>query len=100
MPISFRLRDVSRNDELRLRDAFETLLDGDWSVTVSLSHLDGQWHLQLEGGGECHRAVVPSFDELALTELAERLLTPVAKRPRRWIGKRHPGADHTGPAPA
>jgi hypothetical protein len=86
MPITFRLRDVSRVDEMRLRDVFETMLDGDWSVTVSQSHLDGQWHLQIEGAGECHRTVVPSFDEVVLAELAEALLSPSADRPKRWIG--------------
>jgi hypothetical protein len=73
MPIIYRLRDVSRLDEVRLRDVFETILDGDWCLTVSQSHLDGQWHLQLEGRGECRHVVLPSFDEDALMQVAERL---------------------------
>ena len=98
MAITFRLRDVSRTDEVRLRDALETMLDGDWCVTVSQSHLDGQWHLQIEGHGVCRRAVVASFDEVALTELAEALLAPGAKR--RWIGKRNFSGPDSGSATA
>ena len=73
MPITYRLRDVSRTDEIRLRDAFENTLDGDWCLTVSQSHLDGQWHIQLEGRGQTRHAVLPSFDEDVLAELADRL---------------------------
>ena len=71
MPITFRLRDVSRNDEVCLRDVFESVLEGDWCLTVSQSHLDGQWHLLLEGRGERRQVVIPSFDEETLADLAE-----------------------------
>src|SRR6185295_822299 len=73
MPIIYRLRDVTRTDEIRLRDAFEAALDGDWCLTVSQSHIDGQWHLQLEGRGQRRHAVIPSFDDDVLAELAEAL---------------------------
>jgi len=73
MPITYRLRDVTRADEVRLRDAFEAALEGDWCLTVSQSHLDGQWHLQIEGRGERRHVVLPSFDEDVLAQLAERL---------------------------
>ena len=73
MPIIFRLRDVSRADEIRLRDAFEAALDGDWCLTVSQSHLDGQFHLQIEGRAGQRRVVLPSFEEEVLAELAESL---------------------------
>ena len=73
MPIIYRLRDVSRADEVRLRDAFEAVLEGDWCLTVSQSHLDGQWHLQIEGRGQRRHVVLPSFDEEALEQLATTL---------------------------
>ena len=73
MPITYRLRDVSRTDEIRLRAAFEAALDGDWCLIVSQSHLDGQWHLQLEGRGQRRHVVLPSFDEDTLAEVADRL---------------------------
>lgn len=73
MPITLRLRDVSPADELRLRETVESVLDGNWHVTVSRSHLDGQWHLQLQGTEESWRVVVPAFNEQSLHLLSEQL---------------------------
>ncbi len=74
MPVILRLRDVSGTAELRLREAIESALEGDWSVIVSRSHLDGQWHLQIQGSAESWRLVVPSFEDQALTELTSTLV--------------------------
>ena len=60
MPITFRLRETPPGLELRLREAVESTIDGDWCVTVSQSHLDGQWYLQLDGVSMHCRAVLPS----------------------------------------
>ena len=60
MPITFRLRETPPGLELRLREAVESTIDGDWCVTVSQSHLDGQWYLQLDGVSMRCRAVLPS----------------------------------------
>jgi hypothetical protein len=60
MPVTFRLRETPPGLELRLREAVESIIDGDWCVTVSQSHLDGQWYLQLDGVAMRCRAVLPS----------------------------------------
>jgi hypothetical protein len=60
MPVTFRLRETPPGLELRLREAVESTIDGDWCVTVSQSHLDGQWYLQLDGVAMRCRAVLPS----------------------------------------
>ena len=73
MAVSIRFREVSRTVELRLCEAIENALEGDWSVIVSRSHLDGQWHLQVEGAVDRWRVVVPSFDDETLMKLSEML---------------------------
>jgi hypothetical protein len=65
---------VSPADELRLRETVESVLDGTWCVTVSRSHLDGQWHLQVQGTEESWRVVVPAFNEQGMHQLSEELL--------------------------
>jgi hypothetical protein len=60
MPVTFRLRETPPGLELRLREAVESTIDGDWCVTVSQSHLDGQWYLQLDGVAMRCRGVLPS----------------------------------------
>jgi hypothetical protein len=60
MPVTFRLRDVPPGFELRLREAVDNTLEGDWCVTVSQSHLDGQWYLQLDGAGTRACVSIPS----------------------------------------
>jgi hypothetical protein len=60
MPVTFRLRETPPGLELRVREAVDTTIDGDWCVTVSQSHLDGQWYLQLDGIAMGCRAVLPS----------------------------------------
>ena len=58
MPVTFRLRDIPPALELRLREAAESAIEGEWCVTVSRSHLDGQWYLQLDGASQRCRAVL------------------------------------------
>lgn len=53
----------------RLREALEDVLDGDWSVTLSQSHLDGQWHLQLDGPVERYRVVLPALQDVRVATL-------------------------------
>ena len=60
MPVTFRLRETPPGLELRLREAVDSTIDGDWCVTVSQSHLDGQWYLQLDGVSMGCRAALPS----------------------------------------
>jgi len=60
MPVTFRLRDIPPALEMRLREAADNVVDGDWCVTVSQSHLDGQWYLQLDGATQRCRAILPS----------------------------------------
>lgn len=60
MPVTLHLRDVPPSLELRLREAIDSELDGNWCVTVSRSHLDGQWYLQLDGVAARCRAPLPS----------------------------------------
>jgi len=64
---------VSRTVELRLCEAIENSLEGDWSVIVSRSHLDGQFHLQLHGAVDRWRVVLPSFEDETLDKLSELL---------------------------
>jgi hypothetical protein len=79
MPVTFRLRDTPSGLALCLREAAESTIDGDWCVTVSQSHVDGQWYLQLDGVAMHGRAVLPSatatVDEL---EALLRRLSAVA----------------------
>jgi hypothetical protein len=70
MPVTLRLREVPRHLEAHVRDAVEAV-DGDWCITLSQSHIDGQWHLQLEGGAQRCTVVVPA--EATVNDL-ERLL--------------------------
>jgi hypothetical protein len=60
MPVTFRLRDTPPGLALCLREAAESTIDGDWCITVSQSHVDGQWYLQLDGVASHCRAVLPS----------------------------------------
>jgi hypothetical protein len=71
--LTLRFRDLSRTDELRLTEAIENGLDGEWSVIVSRSHLDGQWHLQVHGTVDRWRVVLPSFDDQTLDQLSDML---------------------------
>ena len=79
MPVTFRLRETPPGLELRLREAVENTIEGDWCVTVSQSHLDGQWYLQLDGVGMGCRAVLPSpTDSVRQLEALLRRLSAVA----------------------
>ena len=69
MPITLRLRDVPPALEPRFRETIEDALEGDWSVTLSQSHLDGQWHLQLDGPSDRYRVVLPALQDVRLTGL-------------------------------
>jgi hypothetical protein len=69
LPITLRLRDVPPALEPRFRETIEDALEGDWSVTLSQSHLDGQWHLQLDGPSERYRVVLPALQDVRHTGL-------------------------------
>lgn len=69
MSITLRLRDVPPGLEARFRETIEDALEGDWSVTLSRSHLDGQWHLQLDGSSDRYRVVLPALQDVRLTGL-------------------------------
>ena len=73
MPVRVRLREVPGAFEAPLRGAIETALDGDWCVTLSQSHLDGQWHLQLDGPVRRCRVVLPALGDVSVTRLQELL---------------------------
>jgi hypothetical protein len=87
LPVTLRLRDVPRDLELRFRDAVETALEGDWCLTVSQSHLDGQWHLQLEGTVQRCHAVLPTITETAHLEGLLRQLATPGTRPHHGNGR-------------
>lgn len=79
MSITLRLRDVPPALEARFRETLEDALEGDWSVTLSRSHLDGQWHLQLDGSSDRYRVVLPALQDVRLTglhHLLRRLMEP------------------------
>ena len=85
MPVTFRLRDTPPDLDLRLREAAEATIDGDWCVTVSQSHVDGQWYLQLDGATMHARAVLPapsvSLDQLeALLRRLSAIAIPTGLR--------------------
>lgn len=69
MPIALRFRGVPAALQPRLRETLEDALDGDWTVTLSQSHLDGQWHLQLDGETGRYRIVLPALREVRVTGL-------------------------------
>lgn len=69
MSITLRLRDVPPGLEARFRETIENALEGDWSVTLSRSHLDGQWHLQLDGSADRYRVVLPALQDVRMTGL-------------------------------
>ena len=84
MPITLRLRDVPPALEHRFRETIEDALEGDWSVTLSQSHLDGQWHLQLDGESDRYRIVLPALQEVRLSglhHLLRRLMEPDGPNP-------------------
>ena len=82
MAVTLRLREVPRNLEAHVRDAIEGALDGDWCVTLSQSHLDGQWHLQLEGRSQRCTVIIPAEASVAdLERLLQRLTKLVAHTP-------------------
>jgi len=78
MPVTLHLRDVPPGLELRLREAIDSELDGNWCVTVSRSHLDGQWYLQLDGVAA--RCCVPLPSTSARVRDLEALLRHLTRR--------------------
>jgi hypothetical protein len=76
--VTLQFRSVPANLESVIRDAVESGLEGDWAVTVSRSHVDGQWHLGLEGLPAKVRIVLPAVEKLSAHRLA-RLLREVAR---------------------
>jgi hypothetical protein len=73
LSITLRLRDVPPALEARFRETIEDALEGDWSVTLSRSHLDGQWHLQLDGSSDRFRVVLPALQDVRMTGLRHLL---------------------------
>jgi len=69
MAVTLRLRGVPRTLEIPLREAIETTLADDWIVTLSQSHLDGLWHMQLDGRLRC-RVVLPPLQEVSAEHLS------------------------------
>src|SRR5262245_41349571 len=84
MPVTLRLRDVPRTLEAQVRDAIETV-EGDWCITISQSHLDGQWHLQLEGEGHRCSVVIPPEAEADDLERVLQRLVKAASAPIRRV---------------
>jgi hypothetical protein len=84
LAITFRVRDVPPALESRFLETIEESLPGDWSVTLSRSHLDGQWHLQLEGAPGRYRVVLPSLEDVrfgSLGRLLQALVEDVNEAP-------------------
>ena len=91
MPVTFRLRDVPPALELRLREAVDGVLDGNWCVTLSQSHLDGQWYLQLDSLGARSSVSLPS------TNLRVRDVEALLRRLSALARHRAPVADEPPP---
>jgi hypothetical protein len=73
MPVMLRLRDIPQTLEACLREAVDTALEGDWCVTASRSHLDGQYYLQLDGIAVRCRVALPQLTETSGDDLARLL---------------------------
>lgn len=91
MPITLRLRDVPPAVQQRFRETLEDVLEGDWSVTLSQSHLDGQWHLQLDGASERYRVVLPPLQNVRITTLRHVLQRLLEAGIRSSSGSSLPG---------
>jgi hypothetical protein len=79
LPISLRFRGVPAALQPRFQEILEDALDGDWTATLSQSHLDGQWHLQLDGDRGRYRVVLPALREVrvrGLHHLLRELVDP------------------------
>jgi hypothetical protein len=75
MPVVLRFRAVPPPFAVLLRESIENELHGDWTVTVSQSHLDGQWHLLLQRGSERCCVVLPPLGQLRTGPLRRILRT-------------------------
>ena len=84
MSLILRFRGVPHAYDALLRTAIESALDGDWCVTLSRSHLDGQWHLQLDGETQRCRVVLPELEKIRITGLIE-ILRGIAADEDRWV---------------
>jgi hypothetical protein len=94
MPVTFRLRDVPPALELRLREAVDGVLDGNWCVTLSQSHLDGQWYLQLDSLGARSSVSLPSTNlRVRDVEALLRRLSALARH-HAPIGDEPPADQH------
>jgi hypothetical protein len=80
MSLVVRFRDVPPQFEVPLREAIESAIEGDWIVTVSRSHLDGQWHLQVTNGSQSCRVVLPALGEVRVSRLRLLLADVTAVR--------------------
>jgi len=98
VPITLRLRDVPPGLEARFRETIEDALEGDWSVTLSQSHLDGQWHLQLDGASDRYRVVLPALEDVRLASLHHLLQQLIETEDGDASSTEAParGAEHAG----
>jgi hypothetical protein len=69
MAVTLRTHAVPSQFHARLREAADAALEGDWHITVLQSHLDGQWHLRLEGRGRRCRIVISSLSKVTVAGL-------------------------------
>ena len=79
MSIALRFRSVPAALQPRFQEILEDALDGNWTATLSQSHLDGQWHLQLDGDRGSYRIVLPALREVrvrGLHHLLRELVEP------------------------
>lgn len=83
MPVTLRLRGIPGHLEVSFRDAIEAALEGDWTVTLSQSHLDGQWHLQLDGQSQRCRVVLPDLQHVRVDRLTRVLRELTTAAPAR-----------------
>ena len=93
MSITLRLRDVPPALEARFRETIEDAHEGDWSVTLSRSHLDGQWHLQLDGSSDRYRVVLPALEGVRLSGLHHLLRRLIEPDEPPQSESRHPGME-------
>jgi hypothetical protein len=97
LPVVLQFRSVPPTLEILVRDAVESALSGDWTVTVSRSHLDGQWNLRLAGPGATLRIVLPAVEQLTVDRLAlvlrEVTATDDAREPLRTAPWTQPATD-------
>lgn len=70
MAVTLRTHAVPPRFDACLREAADAALEGDdWRITVLRSHLDGQWHLRLEGPRRRCRIIISSLNKVTVAAL-------------------------------